>query len=71
MCHPRDCGALEAMLRGFPGDIGESEDLLSDEELHLVQGYMLRPFHDWVSQQEENGQDKAWQELDAIVSRFF
>ena len=29
----------------FPVDIGESEDLLSDEELDLLQGYMHRPFH--------------------------
>ena len=29
-----------------PADMGESEDLLSDEELDLVQGYMHRPFHD-------------------------
>ena len=27
-------------------DIGKSEDLLSDEELHLVQGYVDRLFHD-------------------------
>ena len=38
----------------FPVDIGESEDVLPDEELDLVQGYMDRPFHDWA------GQDKAW-----------
>ena len=51
-----------------PVDIGELEDLLSDEELDLVQGYMDRPFHDWVAQREEKGQDKAWWEVDAIVS---
>ena len=32
-----------------PVDIGESQDLLSDEELHLIQGYMDRPFHHWVT----------------------
>ena len=32
-----------------PVDICETEDLLSDEELELVQGYMHRPFHDWVT----------------------
>ena len=31
-------------------DIGESEDLLTEEELDLVQGYMDQPFHDWGSQ---------------------
>ena len=30
-----------------PVDIGESEDLLTQEELDLVQGYMDQPFHDW------------------------
>ena len=30
-----------------PVDIGESEDLLTEEELDLVQGYMDQPFHDW------------------------
>ena len=33
-----------------PVDIGESEHLVSDEELDLVQGYTVRPFHDWVTQ---------------------
>ena len=51
-----------------PVDIGEPEDLLSDEELDFVQGCMDRPFHDWVSQREEEGQDKAWWEVDAIIS---
>ena len=51
-----------------PVDIGELEDLLSDDELHLVQGYIDRPFHDWVTQREGKGQDKAWCEVDAIVS---
>ena len=31
-----------------PVDIGESEDLLLDEKLDLVQGYMDGPFHGWV-----------------------
>ena len=51
-----------------PVDIGESEDLLSDEELDLVQGYMDGPFQDWLTQREGKGQDKAWWEVDAIVS---
>ena len=29
---------------------------------------MDRPFHDWVSQSESKGQDKACWEVDAIVS---
>ena len=33
-----------------PVDIGESEDLLSDEKLDLVHGYMDRHFHNWVTQ---------------------
>ena len=60
----------EPWQQGFavsPVKMGESEDLLSDEELHLVQGYMDRPFHDWVTQREGKGQDKAWLEVDAIV----
>ena len=51
-----------------PVDIGESEDLLTEEELDLVQGYMDQPFHDWRSQREGKGQDKAWWEVDSIVS---
>ena len=47
-----------------PVDIGDLEDLLSDDELHLVHGYMDRHFHDWVSQQEGEGLDKAWGEVD-------
>ena len=54
------------MLRGFPRDIGKSEDLFTDEELDLVQRYMDRPFHDWVSQREGKGQDKDWWEVDTI-----
>ena len=51
-----------------PVDIGESEDLLTEEELGLVQGYMNQPFHDWGSQREGKGQDKAWWGVDSIVS---
>ena len=51
-----------------PVDMGDSEDLLSDEELDLVQGYMDRPFHDSVAQRDGKGQYKAWWEVDAIVS---
>ena len=51
-----------------PVDIGESEDLLTEEQLDLVQGYMDQPFHDWGSQREGKGQDKAWWEVDSIVS---
>ena len=43
-----------------PVDIRESEDPLTEEELDLVQGYMDQPFHDWGSQREGKGQDKAW-----------
>ena len=41
-----------------PVNIGESEDLLSEEELDLVQGYMDQPFHNRGSQREGKGQDK-------------
>ena len=51
-----------------PADIGESEDPLTEEELDLVQGYMDQPFHDWGNQREGKGQDKAWWEVDSIVS---
>ena len=51
-----------------PVDIRESEDLLTEEELDLVQVYMDQPFQDWGSQREEKGQDKAWWEVDSIVS---
>ena len=51
-----------------PVDIDEREDLLSDDELNMVQRYMDRPFRDWVTQREGKGQDKAWWESDAIVS---
>ena len=51
-----------------PVDIGEPEDLLTEEELDLVQGYMDQPFHDWGSRREEKGQDKAWWEVESIVS---
>ena len=51
-----------------PVDIRESEALLTEEELDLVQGYMDQPFHDWQSQREGKGQDKAWSEVDSIVS---
>ena len=49
-------------------NIGDADNLVSDEELDLVQGYVDPPFHDWVSQREGKGQDKAWWEVDAIVS---
>ena len=51
-----------------PVDIGEPEDLLTEEGLDLVQGYMDQPFHDWGSQSEGKGQDKAWWEVESIVS---
>ena len=51
-----------------PVDIGESEDPLTEEELDLVQAYMDQLFHDWGSQREGKGQDKAWWEVDSIVS---
>ena len=51
-----------------PDDIGGSEDLLSDEEMDLIQGYMDRPCHDRVTQREGKVQDKAWWEVDAIIS---
>ena len=50
-----------------PANIGQSEYLVSDEELDLVQGYMDRPFHDCVSQREGKGHDKARWEVDAII----
>ena len=51
-----------------PVDIGEPKDLLTEEELDLVQGYMDQPSHDWGSQREGKGQDKAWWEVESIVS---
>ena len=51
-----------------PVDIGESKDLFSDEEYDLVRGYMDGPFHDWVCQSKRRGQDKAWWEVQPIVS---
>ena len=51
-----------------PVDIGGSEDLLTEEELDLVQGYTDQLFHDWGSQREGKGQDRAWWEVDSIVS---
>ena len=51
-----------------PANIGGSEELLTEDELDLVQGYMHQPFHDWGSQREGKGQDKAWWEVDSIVS---
>ena len=51
-----------------PVDIREPEDLLTEEDSDLVQGYMDQPFHDWGSQREGKGQDKARWEVDFIVS---
>ena len=53
-----------------PVDIEESdsEEPLTEEEWDLVQGYMDQPFHDWGNQREGKGQDKAWWEVDSIVS---
>ena len=51
-----------------PVDIRESEDLLTEEGLDLVQGYMDQRFHDWGSQREDKALDKAWWEVDSIVS---
>ena len=48
----RQCFAIS------PVDIREPEDLLTEEELDLVQGYMDQPFHDWGSQREGKGQAK-------------
>ena len=42
----------------FPVDIKESEHLLSDEALDIVQGITDRPFHDSVSQREEKAGTK-------------
>ena len=51
-----------------PVDISKSEDCPSDKDLNLLQGYMHRPFHDWVAQRERKGRDKAWWEVDASDS---
>ena len=51
-----------------PVDNRESEDLLTEQELDLVQGYMDQAFHELGSQPEGKGQDKAWWEVDSIVS---
>ena len=53
---------------GYRFNIGESEDPPTEEELDLVQGYMDQPFHDWGNQREGKGQDRAWWEVDCIVS---
>ena len=58
----RQCFAVSPFI------IGKSKDLLSDEELDLVQGNMGQPFHDWLSQRGAKGQDKAWWKVAAIVS---
>ena len=58
----RQCFAVSTV------DIRESEDLLTEEELDLVQGYMDQPFHDWGSQREGKGHDKAWWEVNSIVT---
>ena len=58
----RQCFAVSSV------DIAEPEDLLTEEELDLVRGYMDQPSHDWGSQREGKGQDKAWWEVDSIVS---
>ena len=66
-----NCIIAEPWRRCFavsPVDIGEPEDLLTEEELDLVQGYMDQPFHDWGSQREGKGQDKAWWEVESILS---
>ena len=62
MCLSTQCFAVS------PVEIGETEGLLSDTTLDLVQGYMDRPFHDWVRQREGKAQEKACWEVDAIVS---
>ena len=51
-----------------PDDIRDPEDLLTEEELDLVRGYMDQPFHDWGSQREGKGQNKALWEVDSMVS---
>ena len=49
-----------------PVGMRKSDDLLSDEELHLVQGYMDQPFHNRVSQRAGKAQNEAWWEVAAI-----
>ena len=39
--------------------------------MDLVQGYIDQPPHDWGTQGEGKGQDKAWWEVDSIVSGFY
>ena len=51
-----------------PMNIEESGDLLPDLVLDLVKGYMSPRLHDWVSQREGRGQDKAWWEVVSILS---
>ena len=51
-----------------PLDLGGLEDVFSDEQLDLVQGYMDRPFNSSVGQREGKGQIKAWWEVGAMVS---
>ena len=58
----RQCFAVSSV------HVKESEDLLSDEELGMVKGYMDRPFHDCVSQRGGKGQDKDSWEVGVIVS---
>ena len=63
-----DFVCVNGIIAVSPVDIGESEDLLTEEELDLVQGYMDQPFHDWGNQREGKGEDKARWEVDSIVS---
>ena len=60
----RLCGCRALAIS--PVDIGESEDLLSDED--LVQGYMDQPFHNWVTEPRGKGQVTGWREVDTIFS---
>ena len=47
----------------------DSEDPLTEEEWDLVQGYMDQPFHGLGKPSvRARGQDKAWWEVDSIVS---
>ena len=60
--------AGESVYQDAKGQPMPSKDPFTEEEWDLVQGYMDQPFHDWGNQREGKGQDRAWWEVDSIVS---
>jgi len=54
-----------------PEELEEPVDRLSDEEILMIQGYMDRPFHDQVQEGDAKAREKAWWQVDNIVSGAF